>query len=49
MILAEPAVSRPSRFAVASRALTRRSRRRGGSYEEDREDQVRAGHEPVPL
>lgn len=34
MVLAESAVSRPSRFAVASRAWTRRPRPRDGSYEE---------------
>jgi hypothetical protein len=33
--LAESAESRPRRYAVASRALTRRLRPRGSSYEED--------------
>jgi hypothetical protein len=35
MILAESSESRPSRYAVAARALTRRPRSRDGSYEED--------------
>jgi hypothetical protein len=39
MISAESSESRPSRYAVASRALTRRPRSRGGSYKEDGEEQ----------
>ena len=35
MISAESSESRPSRYAVASRALTPRPRPRAGSYEED--------------
>jgi Sulfatase-modifying factor enzyme 1 len=47
MISAETTVSRPSRYAVPSRARTRRSQPRASSYEEDGESRAPGNHLPV--